>query len=212
MPLGLDLSASDAKVARARVHLETLRREIPIAIAQRNPYTARFSEIDPNSGWCSVFFTSNSAPEHGLGVIVGDLVHNLRCALDYIIAELVSASGVILDTKHQFPIYACLNLYTKKVGTATPPDAKGPLHGITYGLQEIFDLQPFQRKPSPEADPLALVRRFSNADKHRIISVFIPLLLAGSAMVEHEGKVLEESRSPSLPACVCGPSVARERL
>ena len=143
MPLGLDLSASDAKVTRARVHLETLQREIPAAIARRKPYTPRLSEIDPDSGWCTLFLTSNNAPEYGLGVIVGELVHNLRCALDYIIPELVSASGATLGTKHQFPIFTCLNLYNKNVGTAALPNAKGHLRRIKYGLQEIFDLQPF---------------------------------------------------------------------
>jgi len=199
MPLGLDLSESDAKIARARVHLETLQREIPVAIAKRKPFTARLSEIDPNSGWCLVFFTSNSAPEHDLGVIVGDLVHNLRCALDYIIAKLVGASGATLEKKHQFPISTSLNHYTKWVGTAALPVAGGPLGGIKYGLQEIFALQPFHRKPSPEDDRLVFVQRFSNADKHRIISEVIPLLQPGSAIVEHDGIVLEQSQSPNLP-------------
>jgi hypothetical protein len=93
MPLGLDLSASDAKVARAHVHLKTLQREIPLAVAQRKPYTLRSSGIDPKDGWCTLFLTSNNATEYGLGVIVGELVHNLRCALDYIIPELGEASA-----------------------------------------------------------------------------------------------------------------------
>jgi hypothetical protein len=198
MPLGLDLSASDAKLARARVHLETLRREIPVAIAQRQPYTPRFSKIDPKSGWCTLFLTANNLG-HGLGIIVGDLVNNLRCALEYIIPELVTASGATLRTKHQFPMFTSLDRYTEKIGTAAIPVAGGPLGGIKYGLQEIFDFQPFHTQPSPECDLLALVQRFSNADKHRIISAVVPVPRSFSAMVEHEGKVLEESRSPSLP-------------
>jgi len=196
MPLGLNLSASDAKVARAYVHLKTLQREIPLAVAQRKPYVPRFSEVDPDSGWCSVFLTSNNAPEHGLSVIVGELVHNLRCALNYIVPELVSASGAILKKKHQFPIFTSLNDYAKWVGTAALSVAGGPLGGITHGLKEIFDLQPFQQS-GPEGHRLALVHQFSNADKHRIIPEVFPQLAAVSTLFEQE--VLEHSQSPSLP-------------
>jgi hypothetical protein len=199
MALGLDLSASDAKIARARVHLETLQREIPVAVTQRKPYTLRSGGIDPSSGWCTFFLTSNNAPEHGLGVIVGELVHNLRCALDYIIPELVKASDAKLGTNHQFPIYTSPDRYASNVGNAAVANAKGPLGGITPGLKEIFDLQPFHKQPDTEGHRLALVQQFSNADKHRITSDVAPVLRDFSGIFENGVKVLEESLPPKLP-------------
>jgi hypothetical protein len=197
MPLGLDLSASNAKVARAYVHLKTLQQEIPIAVAQRKPYTLRSSGID-NDGWCTLFLTSNNAPEYGLSVIVGELVHNLRCALDYIIPELVRASGIALEKKHQFPITTSLGHYTDWVGPAALPVAGGPLGGIRHGLQEIFDSQPFHKQPNPQGHRLALVQQFSNGDKHRIISAVAPVPRTFSGVIQ-EGEVLEESLSRNLP-------------
>jgi hypothetical protein len=198
MPLSLNLSASDAKVARARVHLETLQQEIPVAIARRKPYTPRLSGINPNSGWCTLFLSSTNGPEHGLAVIVGELVHDLRCAVDYIIPELVRVSGATLGTQHQFPIYTSQVHYGEKVGTAAIANPRGPLGEINHGLKEIFDLQPFHKQPDPEGHRLALVQQFSNADKHRIISAVAPVPQAFSGMIE-EGEVLEEWKSPKLP-------------
>jgi hypothetical protein len=197
MPLGLDLSASDAKIARAYVHFKTLQQEIPVAVAHRKPYKLRSSGID-NSGWCTLFLTSTNTLEHDLGVIVGELVHNLRCALDYIIPELVKASSIALEKKHQFPIATDLNHYTKWVGSTTLAVAGGPLGGIIHGLKEIFDSQPFHKQPVPEGHRLALVQQFSNADKHRIISDTAPIPKAISAMIE-EGNLLEEVKTPNLP-------------
>jgi hypothetical protein len=197
MPLGLDLSTSDAKVARVLVHLKTLQQEIPVAVAQRKPYTLRSNGIDDN-GWCTLFLTSTNALEHDLGVIAGELVHNLRCALNYIIPELVKASGATVGTNHQFPIFTSQQSYTQRVGTAVLANANGPLGGITHGLKEIFDLQAFHKQPKPEGHPLALVQQFSNADKHRIISDTAPIPKAISAMFK-EGTVLEVLKSPNLP-------------
>src|SRR5437899_1751727 len=154
MSLGLDLSPSIAKLARARIHLDALKREIPVVISQRPPYSLRFSEVDPESGWTSIFLTPGDFTEFGLGVLVGDLVYNLRCALDYIISALVEASGGTVGVKHQFPIYTSAALYAEQVVSGSTTNAKGPLAGIVHGLVEIERLQPYKRKPDPEADPL----------------------------------------------------------
>jgi hypothetical protein len=49
------------------------------------------------------------------------------------------------------------------------------LAGITQGLSEIESLQPFKRTP-PQHDPLFILSFFSNADKHRVISEYYPIL------------------------------------
>jgi hypothetical protein len=49
-----DLSAADAKLARAREHLDTMQRAAPLIIKKEPTHAIRFSEVDPQTGWCSI--------------------------------------------------------------------------------------------------------------------------------------------------------------
>jgi hypothetical protein len=165
--LPLDLSASIAKLARADEHFKVLQREVSGLFQEGSPNAATFSEINQANGWCSLFIPPlDKTRQEALGVIVGDFVHNLRCALDYIVSTLAGAN---LTQRHQFPIADDRNWYLKNVGTHACAVANGLLGGIAHGLQEFWDLQPFQRGPDTEFDPLFSLNRFSNADKHHLI-------------------------------------------
>jgi hypothetical protein len=45
--LELDLSAADAKLERAREHLNTMQCEAPIIVKKETTHAVRFSEVDP---------------------------------------------------------------------------------------------------------------------------------------------------------------------
>ena len=170
--LNLDLSPSYAKIARAREHFETLKREIERA-AKRHPYALKVSKIDPN-GWCTITCVPRQVTEFRLGIIVGDLVHNLRSALDYIVVALVEKSGETVVKSNQFPIFDNGIDFANNAGLGFP--GKGNLAGVKYGLGEICRMQPFNGTPNVEDHFLFLINRFSNADKHRVVSatLFIP--------------------------------------
>jgi len=190
MPLNLDLSASDAKIARARVHLDELERKTRRVVQDSHPYTIRHTEIDPEAGLCEVFLRPQPIAEHFLGIIVGDLIHNLRSALDYIVTALVDKSNATLSTSHQFPIFMDKRSYNAKVGTESVATKEGWLRGVTMGLKQVWELQPFNSKMDPTDNPLAIISTFSNADKHRVIAEFIPLPANGSISVTN-GTVIE---------------------
>jgi hypothetical protein len=197
MTLALDLSSSDAKLARAREHLEVLKSEIPASIEDAGPYSIRFSEVDPQTGWCSIFLVPNQTDKPRLGGVLGDFIHNLRCALDYIVTALVDANQATLTTRHQFPVYIDEAAYRAKVGTATTVVAKGNLGGIVDGLALIEQWQPYRLKPNPRADPLFVVQRFSNADKHRepVALLSIPV---GSIEFDYNGTIVEKDEFAEL--------------
>lgn len=186
----LDLAASAAKVARAFEHLAVLEREIPESVMDRGPYAIRFSAVDPGTGWCSMSLVPESAARPYLSVAFGDVVHNLRCALDYIVTALADASGVPITTQHQFPIYASRQQYSQKVGTVREARQRGPLGGLVHGLALMEQLQPYRLEPEPRTDPLWHVHRFSNADKHREVAGFLGIP-AGSVQIAYEGIVAE---------------------
>jgi hypothetical protein len=163
--LRLDLSEPRAKLQRAEEHLTNLQAKLPL-IRGREPLSLRVTEIDSSTGWCEVFGHWNHIKEPALTVIAGDYIHNLRSALDYLVTVLVDASEATLVTRHQFPIFTSADDYTSKVGTSTEANAKGPLQGITHGLELIESVQPYKLN-HPERHPLAHIQRFSNTDKHR---------------------------------------------
>jgi len=166
--LGLDLATSDEKVNRARVHCDTLKTAIQAHVNERKPYALE-GVVDHETGWYSASIVAPPLrTEYGLSIVVGDLIHNLRCALDYIITALVKKSDATLTRKHQFPIFDDCATYKRDVGNASEARKGGMLDGVRCGLQEIWDLQPFQRA-DPVDDPLFMINRFSNTDKHRMI-------------------------------------------
>ena len=172
MNLGLNLSASDEKVRRAREHLKSLDGELAAFRKDRYLYSYRVGEIDPDTGWADIWCIHKQVPELCLGIVIGDIVHNLRCAMDYIVAELVEKSpGAVPYRRHQFPIQEKDVDYDADIGTG--PVGNGQLRGVVYGLAEIRKLQPFSKNKPFDTHPLWLVKRFCDADKHRIITTTI---------------------------------------
>lgn len=198
MTAQLDLGPSYAKLARAREHLDALKRETTGDISDESPYTVRFSEVDPQTGWCSVSLVPDKLQKPRLGVIFGDVIHNLRCALDYVVTALVDASQTQLATRHQFPIYIDAAMYKTQVGTADCACPKGPLRGITHGLHLIEQWQPYHTKPNPRTDFLWGIHRFSNADKHRQPLAFAPRPV-GQIEIAFNGIVVEDEPGPDMP-------------
>ena len=86
------LSAADTKIHRARRHLVELESEVGDFVASR-PVKFNVETIE-NSGGRSFNFLMHMAPvSENVGAIVGDIIHNLRAALDLTAAELVRAAG-----------------------------------------------------------------------------------------------------------------------
>ncbi len=195
----LDLSGSVAKIARARDHLNAAERVHSDFIRKNKPYT--IDVVGPNDatdGWCSVFLVGpHKVSEPLIGIIVGDCIHNLRCALNYIIVALVEASGEQVWRKHQFPIFDNREDYLRLVGTETAANADGILKGVTIGLKEIWALQPFHREANIISDALYCIHRFSNADKHRIISTDMHLAGPGGGYIESSGRIIEIWDNPN---------------
>jgi hypothetical protein len=188
----LDLSSAEAKIARAMDHRRALERQLKIEVEEDGPYASRFSEVDPQTGWCDVFLVPQNIRKPRLGVIFGDVVHNLRCALDYIVTELAEASNTPLTNKHQFPIYRDKKVYKTSVGTVSASISSGPLKGIKHGLGLIEQLQPYHLKPNPRQDPLWHIHRFSNADKHRQVAAMLPIPEPGQVDIKFNGTLVEK--------------------
>jgi hypothetical protein len=170
----------DLKLDRASQHLEELKRELS-AFANRDIYRAIRLDVTNRKRqelrWKLQF---DEAPPEMLPLIVGDLVHNVRTALDHLVVRYVpsryrhSAFFPICSTKpyddNEIPLD---NEAGKNWALAT--------RGLSpRRLDQVKLLQPFH---SPDAatleycdehgiepndvQALHFVSRFDNADKHR---------------------------------------------
>jgi hypothetical protein len=193
MPLGLDLTASRAKFERAMEHFQTLQTEMTAA-PESSPYSLRGEFDDERLRYCVYLEQHPVTWRPRFAVLAGDVYHNLRCALDYIVTELVAKSGEELTTRHLFPIFPSESKYKRAVGWPEPRDSGGPLKGAKYGFREIEELQPYNTNPgAPEESFLWHLHCLSNADKHRTISLTYPKFLGGRInVIAVDAHIVEE--------------------
>lgn len=103
--MAADLSGVWAKIERADEHFDLLEREIR-AFTDRNPQPIGVSipYFDAESGWFTVYAIEAEPAPPRLGVILGDLVHDTRSALDHLIWQLVILNGATPKRSNVFPL------------------------------------------------------------------------------------------------------------
>lgn len=97
------LEGARAKIARANEHLEELRVEWHVFIADQ-PYGIRI-EADPDPTCYLFYFEVRREIPMRMSVIAGDIVHNLRSALDHSIAALAYKHTGKHNRSSAFPVY-----------------------------------------------------------------------------------------------------------
>jgi hypothetical protein len=76
------------KVRRAEKHMVDINEEI-VAYARRNPYTATRIQLPDGKNQIGCRFQITEQPNPMIAVMLGDFIHNLRSALDYIVVACV---------------------------------------------------------------------------------------------------------------------------
>lgn len=160
------LESARLKIARARERLHEMDREAA-AFLDTHPYVA-VSDQDGDSDLftlrCRVFQT----PPISLGMIAGDLAHNLRSALDHIVYQL-AALGVAGEQgrgeKTQFPIFDDI----AKFESWKPVYLKG-VRDV-----DIDTLRALQPLDDPD-DLLLVLRNLDDRDKHRVVDAVVSIM------------------------------------
>jgi len=147
------------KCHRAREHLETLYAE---SRAEERTIGVR-TEFDPHDDMCS--FVVETLPEAKLrwSVIVGDVVYNLRSALDQAVCAAVIVNGGDCEAPpSQFPITTRRKLWrdprTRRMVSQLPRKQRAIVRRS----------QPYKASGGPVGHPLAILQEWSNRDKHRL--------------------------------------------
>ena len=163
-----DLSGVEAKIAWARWHLAELTKSIGDTL-DAHPY--RFDgRLDAETGHYVVSVHDLPVMDPTWSLRVGDIVHNLRSALDHLAWQLVILDGGQPNRTTQFPIRKS----PLKNGSRTPTQLQP-----TVNKPEILDaleaVQPYldqEGKPANYANNLLwCLHRLDITDKHRLLLV-----------------------------------------
>jgi hypothetical protein len=153
-PSTVRLEGVDAKIVRASEHLVALEDEI---VAYLSPGVARFaSNVNRKTRTLRFDFELVVEPPLPLSVIVGDVVHNARSALDHLWAALIRS------TDKSFPIFHDIDEWN---------DAKPKaLRRVPTGAHTLIDsLQPCSG--TDDGKLIGFLNVLSNRDKHKILNL-----------------------------------------
>lgn len=151
-------------------------RELETAIdayAKAHPYKVvpdGTNEVHPRRRTFYAFV--NQPPDPALSIILGDVLYNLRSALDHLAVALVAPSR---RRNASFPIFVN-DLWVTDPATGgfvnADDHARKAFDTATKtmsddALEVVRSLQPFRTHPlAPDTSPLAVLNRLSSADKH----------------------------------------------
>jgi hypothetical protein len=199
------LFGARVKIDRARALRRDLHESMKAYLS--TDWYAIEPQIDPTENLALAVIRIKRPVDPTWSVMVGDIVHNLRSALDYLIHELVkvetgSHPPPAPKGKTQFPI--CLSPeHFDKASTAM-------LEGVGDEARALIrSHQPFATGHGAES-PLAILATLSNLDKHRSIQ-----LTAASLKDPQASAIAPEVRIYAFGPCfvyddtlLCGAKVA----
>jgi hypothetical protein len=155
------LDGVDGKIERAKHHLSELKDVLHVALDPRRYRFAFDSELENGEHVLRVYGVPRVDPVWSL--IVGDCLHNLRSALDYLAWQLVLVDGGDPTSETQFPI------------RQSPPTQLKPAIRRPEILDALERTQPYS---DPRDSYLSALQSLNNIDKHRLLlvvaCVFVP--------------------------------------
>lgn len=172
MAYSLDLTGSRAKLKRAKTHIDAFHEVVGRDLGPHPIlYPTLEHRFEPDQGAIVFRIKSLVKINDDWSLIIGDAVHNLRSALDYLAWQLavryfkgVEADAFKVRSHIQFPIV------TKKAHWSTDKYAR---YMTRADRRELEHIQPFNMDGDAVAlhlpHPLIMLQELSNADKHREI-------------------------------------------
>lgn len=151
-----------AKVERARFHADVFDDGCRAFLDSHPYHIIVHAEPDPPN-WLTLTWGVRESPPIELALIFGDMLVNLRAALDYIVWQLVLVNGREPNTQHAFPCVRKIENWASA--------RKQRLVGVAPDwVAEIEKLQPYHRQPNPERHLFAVLDAVNNINKHRVMS------------------------------------------
>jgi hypothetical protein len=158
------------KLIRADEHLKALNNEVA-AFLQIRPYEVVTKKDIPAGNLCAQVIYQHAPPDLLL-MLIGDVLHNLRSALDHLAWSL---AGTRADSSTEFPIFVDGTRFRATDGHGNPNWGSGlhKMHDMPTPAQNIIEsLQPYKGVHGlPESEPLWLLQQLGIEDKHRTLNL-----------------------------------------
>jgi len=168
------------KIRRAQGKIDTLSLAEQ-AFWSEAKYEIVRAEFNPVTGKDIYRVLIDVVPPLDWGICIGEVVHNLRSALDGLVWQLARLNmGETPAGKTQFPILNVGRTMRKMAGGNKIPhfecDGRRMLRGVHPDHQALIEpFQPYKRPRRGRREyrlhPLLMLREISNADKHRLLQV-----------------------------------------
>lgn len=185
------------KLERAAIHIREFEALSETYLADE-PYTICVEYDLDHRPSVKVVFLRPIPPM--ASAIVGDVVHNLRSALDHLAADMIRTSSKMPTKKTRFPIHK---------------DKAGFEGGVTQDLMGaepkfvdfIMNLKPFGN--TPESRPFYDIARMNNDDKHLLLIDGTPALSIAKMVIYSDAGVFPiknvamiDGKKSSLPGTI----------
>jgi hypothetical protein len=169
---------ADTKIKRAIKHIKDIRSELT-GYAQNNSYTLNERPAFNTGGFRPYFKFEHTTPKR-IGPIIGDAVHNLRVALDYMVWEAVGLDSAGAQNKEAiFPF------------SQDPKEFKSTMGRIKTSKPELKDfltsLEPYQ---GGHGEDFYGLHRLDIIDKHRILAPTFNSVTVNGYRAIKDGKVI----------------------
>ncbi|HXG23244.1 MAG TPA: hypothetical protein VNJ09_01720 [Chthonomonadales bacterium] len=159
------------KLIRADEHLQVLNGEIANFL-RTHPYEVVRQQNVPR-GYLSAKVAYRHAPPDRLLMLIGDVLYNLRSALDHLAWSL---AGTHADIHTEFPIFMDSSKFSAIEKNGIPKHGSGlkKMHDMPAPAQTIIEsLQPYNRphRLPQEIEPLWLLHKLGIEDKHHTLNL-----------------------------------------
>lgn len=188
------LDGPRAKTERATSQLRALNDEMRRCF-ELTPYLVVMAEFDGQAGHYNLRVHGGPVDfPYAWGVLIGEIAHNLRSALDGLAWQLALLNTADPFARTQFPIFSIGH-----TAEANRPhfwetnDGPRMIRSIENRfLETIESVQPYKRGNGGRRNPLFLLSELNNTDKHRVITVVATTIggmeitgLSGGSTIKH---------------------------
>jgi hypothetical protein len=185
----------ELKLGRALDHLVHLDELVKPWIEGKR-HTTR-CEVDPNNGMRTYFATAEQPSKDVISPVIGDVLHNLRSALDNLAYALAGSYTKPLPPEYalasEFPIFGDRdksgaigvghgNFHkVRRDGSPAPGSGLAKIQGWHPNAQTIVEgLQPYKKGNLFESEPLWILHELDRIDKHRLLHTAVAGIASAS--------------------------------